>query len=821
MFDESEVRGATLNYFNGDELATNVFMTKYCLRDKKGNFMEKTPADMHRRMAKEFARIEAQFETDHTGPVAGNTYAHRAGPHLSEDEIYSFLKDFKYIVPQGSPMMGIGNNHVNVSLSNCVVVDNPQDSVSSIMDAGKDLANLFKRRCGVGLDISDLRPEGAPVNNSARTTTGAWSFADFYSYVCRMIGQNGRRGALMVSLDIRHPDIEKFITMKRDLTKVTGANVSVKITDAFMEAVENKEMFTLQFPVDVENPEYTSEVDAAELWKTLIDSATHTAEPGLLMWDNIIKNLPAHEYEDFKTKTTNPCGEIPLSAYDSCRLVSLNLKSLVNNSFEKNAEFDFTKLKEVAAVGMRLSDDLVELELEKLENIRHVADSDDEKELWTKLYNAAQHGRRTGLGTHGLADALACLNLAYDSSEALVIIEQIYRTLRDTAYEESVYLAQERGAFPAFDWNAEENNEFIQRLPDELKALIAQHGRRNISILTNAPTGSVSIMSQTSSGLEPVFRNTYTRRRKLSHDEQDTKADHVDEMGDRWVEYKVHHHNVRAWLAWQPFKDAGTLPAFFVESDSIDWQQRIAVQSVIQQNIDHSISSTINLPRDTVPSVVGDLYMEGWRQGLKGLTVYVDGSRSGVLLSEKSGDRGFPQHRAPKRPRELACNIHHTTIQGEKWIIVVGLMNGKPYEVMGGLSNLIEIPRDKVEGILVKNSRKTMNSVYDLKVGKNGDTIIIKDLVKAFDNPNHSAFTRIISLGLRHGANIQYSVEQLQKDRDSDMFSFAKCIARILKNYIPDGQAATEKTCSECETEGLIYVEGCVTCRNCGFAKCG
>jgi len=807
MFDEKEVKEATLEYFGGDELATNVFMTKYCLRDKKGNFREKTPADMHRRLASEFARMEAKFNTGDTNS-------------LTEEEIYGFLSDFKYIVPQGSPMMGVGNDYLNVSLSNCVVVDDPGDNISSIMDAGKDLANLFKRRCGVGLDISGLRPEHGVVNNAARTTTGAWSFADFYSYVCRMIGQNGRRGALMISMDIRHPDIEQFVNMKHDLTKVTGANVSVKITDDFMEAVENNETFTLQFPIDAEDPEYTSQINALDLWTAIIESATHTAEPGLLMWDNITKNLPAHEYPEFETKTTNPCGEIPLSAYDSCRLVSLNLKSLVKNSFEKNAEFDFNKLREVAAAGMRLSDDLVELELEKLTNIQQIADTPDEKKLWGKLYGAAANGRRTGLGTHGLADAIACLNLAYDSPEALVIIEKIYRTLRDAAYEESIYLAQERGAFPAFDWTVEENNEFIQRLPEKLKELLAIHGRRNISILTNAPTGSVSIMSQTSSGLEPVFRNSYIRRRKLSHDEQHLDADHIDDLGDRWVEYQVFHHNAQAWLDRHPFEDPGPLPAFFVESDTINWEQRIAVQSVIQHSIDHSISSTINLPKGTSPELVGRLYMEGWRQGLKGVTVYVDGSRSGVLLAEKE-DTTFPQHRAPKRPIELQCNIHHTTIKGERWVIMVGIMDDKPYEVMGGLSNLIEIPRDKAKGILVKNPRKSMNSIYDLRVGTNGDTIIIKDLVKVFDNANHSAFTRMISLGLRHGANIQYVVEQLQKDRDSDMFSFAKCVARVLKNYIPDGQEATEKTCSECNAPNLIYVEGCVTCTGCGYAKCG
>ena len=808
MFEENEVRECTLEYFGGDELATNVFMTKYCLRDNKGAFMEKSPDDMHKRMAKEFARMEDKFIT-------------RKSNHLTEAEIYSFFKNFKYIVPQGSPMMGVGNNYLNVSLSNCVVVDDPEDNISSIMDAGKDLANLFKRRCGVGLDISGLRPEHGIVNNAARTTTGAWSFADFYSYVCRMIGQNGRRGALMISMDVRHPDIEQFVKMKQNLTKVTGANVSVKISDSFMKAVESNEMFTLQFPVDAETPEYAMDVEASELWKTIIESATKTAEPGLLMWDNITKNLPAHCYPEFETRTTNPCGEIPLSAYDSCRLLSLNLKNLVKNSFEKNADFDFGKLREVAAVGMRLSDDLVELELEKLENIQKIADTPDEKELWGKLYAAAANGRRTGLGTHGLADALACLNLAYDSAEALVIVEKIYRTLRDAAYEESIYLAQERGAFPAFEWRLEEANEFIQRLPPKLKELIAQHGRRNISILTNAPTGSVSIMSQTSSGLEPVFRNSYIRRRKLSHDEQHLEADHIDDLGDRWLEYTVNHHNVQAWLDWHPFKDPGALPAFFVESDTIDWQKRIAVQSAIQRSIDHSISSTINLPKGTEADLVGELYMEGWRQGLKGITVYVEGSRAGVLVSDAPKDKEFPQNTAPKRPQELPCNIHHTTIQGEKWVVMVGLMDDRPYEVMGGLAQYIEIPRDKAEGTLVKHPRKTMNSIYDLHIGTNGDTVIVKDLVKVFDNPNQSGFTRMISLGLRHGANIQYVVEQLQKDRDSDMFSFAKCIARILKNYIPDGQTATEKTCGECGTEGLVYVEGCITCRNCGFAKCG
>jgi len=633
-----------------------------------------------------------------------------------------------------------------------------------------------------------------------------------------MIGQNGRRGALMISMDIRHPDIEKFITMKRDLTKVTGANVSVKISDSFMEAVENNESFTLQFPVDSADPTHTTTIDAQSLWNKIVESATLTAEPGLLMWDNIINNLPAECYRDegFQTITTNPCGEIPLSAYDSCRLVSLNLKHLVRNPFSEKAVFDFNKLKEIVSVGMRLSDDLVELELEKLERIKGACDTPSEKELWDNLHTACANGRRTGLGTHGLADALARLRLAYDSEEGLQLIEKIYETIRDTAYLESVYLAQERGAFPVFDWSKEKENSYIKRLPKNLSEKIETFGRRNISILTNAPTGSVSIMSQTSSGLEPVYRNAYVRRRKLSHNEQDLEADYIDELGDKWLEYKVFHHNAREYL--DLFGDE-VLPKFFVESGDIDWTKRIEAQALIQQSIDHSISSTINLPLGTPPNVVGDIYFKGWKLGLKGITVYVEGSRSGVLI-EKGKER-FPHHPAPKRPLELPCNIHHTTIQGEKWVIMVGLMDGKPYEVMGGLSNLIEIPRAQAEGTLVKHPRKTMNAVYDLQIGTNGDTVIVKDLVKAFDNPNHSAFTRMISLALRTGANIQYVVEQLQKDRDADLFSFAKGVSRVLKGYITNGANASEKICSDCKAEGLVYMEGCITCKACGYAKCG
>ena len=800
MYNRQEVNAESLQYFKGDELAANVFTTKYALKTKDGKYLENNPDQMHKRIAKEFARIEAKF---------GGESA------LSYDTIYNDIKDFKYIVPQGSPMYGIGNNETVASLSNCVVVASPEDSVSSIVDSGKHLANLFKRRCGVGVDISNLRPEGMTVNNSAGTTTGAWSFADFYSYVCRMIGQNGRRGALMISIDVRHPDVEKFVTMKHDLTKVTGANVSIRISDDFMEAVEQDQDFTLKFPVDSTNPTYSKTIRARDLWKSVVDSATKTAEPGLLMWGNIEKFLPAQSYAEqgFKTLTTNPCGEIPLSAYDSCRLISVNLKSFVVNPFEANSYFHFEKFESVVKRAMRLSDDLVELEVEKLTKIIGACDSQDEKELWTNLLRACTDGRRTGLGTHGLADALACLGMPYDSADALVTIDKIYNTLKESAYTESVWLARERGSFPVFDWELEKDNGFIKSLSPSLQNAIKTFGRRNISILTNAPTGSVSIMSQTSSGLEPVFRNFYIRRRKLSHNEQDQMAAFVDAMGDKWTEYKVYHQNVQEYL--KKF-ETDQVPAFFTESDKIDWKRRVEIQGVIQKHIDHSISSTINLPKGTSPDVVSELYRLGWKLGLKGVTVYVDGSRDGVLITETKKE-SFPQYNAPKRPATLETDIHNLTIKGEKWTILVGVMDGKPYEVLGGANKIVDLPKNAKKGQLVKVSTGKNQARYDLIV----DDLTVKDVSKVFDNPNYSAFTRLLSLSLRHGAPINYVVEQMQKEQDSDMFSFARSISRVLKQYVPDGTKATgQKTCPECNSTNLIYQDGCVTCSDCGASKC-
>lgn len=803
------VNRETREYFNGDDLATNVFITKYALRDKEGDFKETNPNDMHVRIANEFARVEEKF----------------GGKSMSKDEIFESIKGFDKIVPQGSPMYGIGNNFVNVSLSNCVVVDSPQDNISSIMDSGKDLANLFKRRCGVGLDISELRPEGAAVSNSAGTTTGAWSFADFYSYVCRMVGQNGRRGALMITMDVRHPDIEKFITMKHDLTKVTGANVSVKISDDFMTAVEKDESFTLSYPVGSKEPKISKEVKASDVWSKIVESATQTAEPGILMWDNITKNLPAHDYPAYKTICTNPCAEIPLSAYDSCRLISVNLKNFVSDPFTPQSSFDFEGFGNTVRQAMRLSDDLVELEIEKITSIMDSCDTADEKALWLKLRDAAANGRRTGLGTHGLADALACLRLRYDSDDAIKVIDKIYSTLKVEAYRESCNLAVERGAFPHFDWEIEKDNAFIKSLPEEIREMIKKNGRRNISILTNAPTGSVSIMSQTSSGLEPVFRNFYTRRRKISHNDTETKVDFVDDIGDKWQEYKVFHHNVQEWRELNDFHTGETteeIPDFFVESDQIDWLRRVEIQETIQRHIDHAISSTINLPAGTKPEVVGELYKEGWKRGLKGITVYVDGSRTGVLVTEtEKQEEGFVQRDAAARPDLVECEIHRTTIKGEKWVVLVGLVEGKPYELFAGLSSKITLPNKYTSGTIVKHPRKTTRSIYDLALGDGNDPLVISDIINIFDNPNNAIFTRMISLSLRHGANVKFIVEQMQKDQDTDFTSFNKVLSRVLKKYITDGEKASDKQCPSCDADGLIYQDGCVTCTQCGYAKCG
>ncbi len=803
MFEENEVREATMEYTGGDELATNVFITKYALRDKELNLLELTPDDMHQRLTNEFSRIEHKFGGE---------------KRLDGDTILKALEGFRHVVPQGSPMYGIGNPKM-VSLSNCVVAASPEDNISSIFDTGKNLANLFKRRCGVGVDLSELRPQDALVNNSAGTSTGAWSFAEYFSDVSKKIGQNGRRAALMISLDVRHPDAFFFATMKEDLSKVTGANVSFRIYNDFMEAVRDDTEYTLHWPCGDPNPTHTKVIRARDLWDTIIKSATKSAEPGLLMWENILKRLPSHCYPEFFTITVNPCGEIALSAFDSCRLISQNLKWLVLDPFTDKARVDLKALEHYTRIAMRLSDDLVELEIEKLQTIINKCDQEDEKWLWQQLLEAAQRGRRTGLGTHGLADCLARLGVPYDSDRALEIVDKIYETIKIAAYDESCNLAIERGAFPAYNHELEKNNEYILDLPPWLQDKMAKNGRRNSAILTNAPTGSVSIMSQTSSGIEPFYQLVFLRRRKRSHNEPWLDSDYVDAMGDHWEIYDVMMLTYQEYLDWRLTQsNTPEKPDFFVTADEINWVRRVELQATIQKHIDHAISSTINLPRGTSEEVVSELYMKGWELGLKGITVYVKGTRDGVLIDKD--DEEFSQRDVPSRPESLPCDIHQVRVKGEKYTIFVGLLDGKPYEVMGGLADKIYLPGDIVVGALNKTSFKTRAARYDLTFNGEG---FIRDIVKTFDNPEYSVHTRMVSLALRHGAKPSFVTEQLRKgDRDSNLSSFNKVLARVMKNYINDGEQVTsEKVCPECGSEHLIYQEGCLTCGDCGYAKCG
>lgn len=801
MYSNEEALANSLEYFEGDELAASVIVSKYLLRDEDGELVEGIPSELLQRIASEFARAEDMF------PNA-----------LSEEEIFAAIDRFQGILPQGSPLYGIGNNYKHISLSNCVVAPAPEDDMSSIMETGKTLANLFKRRCGVGTDLTNLRPENAVVSNSAGFSTGAWSFADYFSQVCLMVAQKGRRGALMLTLDVRHPDAIKFATSKHDKTKVTGANISLKITDDFMNAVINDETYTHHWPVGSPNPSFTTELAARETWNQIVESATQTADPGLMMWDNILRTLPAQCYADvgFDHVTTNPCGELPLSALDSCRLIAILLSIFVKNPYTDQAYFDYDEFARYVRMAQRLSDDLVELELEKLRGIISKVDTPDEKALWTKMLEAARKGRRTGLGTTGLADALSRLQVRYGSPESLVIVDKIYEALKINAYDESVNLAIERGAFEVFDWQKEKDNEFIQGLPVWLQTRISKHGRRNISILTNAPTGSISILARSSSGIEPVFRLAFLRRKKINPSDPNVRVDFVDETGISWQHFEVVHPEVDLYRQVNGQVAVDDLPEYFVTSDQIDWRDRIALQAVIQRHIDHSISSTINLPRGTTPDLVSELYIEAWKAGLKGVTIYVEGSKSGVLVSKEEQTKEVRTEDAPKRPDELPCTVHHEGVKGEEWVILVGTLNNVPYEVFAAPRSVLDIPQDITHGIVHKHTNKTVPSRYVFK--SNGTTINLgKALKEVLD---YGTLSRMVSMSLRHGVPIHFVVDQLQKDPNTDLWSFNRVLARTLKTWIPDG-TKRDKQCPECQAPSLVYQEGCLTCTSCGYAKCG
>tara|TARA_R110001592_G_scaffold53655_1_gene164569 strand:+ start:1116 stop:3575 length:2460 start_codon:yes stop_codon:yes gene_type:complete len=817
MADFEQVITDSQKFFNGDDLAASVFATKYALCDKAGNYYETSPDDMHRRLSKEFYRMESKYPNP-----------------MSENEIYELLKGFKYIVPQGSPMSGIGNTHQIQSISNCFVIESPHDSYGGICKTDQELVQIAKRRGGVGFDISSIRPKGLSTGNCARTTDGIELFMDRFSNSCREVAQGGRRGALMLTISVHHPQIRDFIKIKRDLTRVTGANISVKLSDEFLNAVDKDEKFQLRFPVDDDEPIISEDISAKDLWDEIIKSAHACAEPGLLFWDTAKKLTPSDIYssEGFGSTSTNPCGEIILSPGDSCRLMVINLVSFVKNPFKTTSEFDYEKFNEVVEKAQRLMDDLVDLEIEQVKKILEKIESDPEpdyvkkieKDMWLNIEKQAKSGRRTGLGVTAVGDALAALGVVYGSDKSIELVESFYKHLAVGSYRSSCKLAKERGAFPVHDYDKELGHEFLERIWDaspDIREMSKATGRRNIAITTTAPAGSVSVLTQTTSGIEPAYLVSYTRRKKLTENDIDGRIDFIDDSGDKWQEYDVYHHGFKKWMDVTGLSDPKKSPYYNATSSDIDWVAKVKMQAAAQKWVCHAISNTTNVPADTDVGTIKKIYMAGWKSGCKGVTVYRDGSRSGVLVSA-SKEASFTTHEAPERPEELTCHIHHATIKGQDWTVMVGLLGGRPYEVMGGLQKYIEIPKKYKKGIIIKQAYKTKNSRYDLQIGKNGDGFLIKDIVSVFDNPNHAGYTRTISLALRHGAPIQYVVEQLLKDREMDMFSFSKVIARVLKTYIEDGTVPGKATCENCSAEdSLRYQEGCVSCAACGYAKCG
>ena len=829
----AQVFEASIQYFNGDEFAAKVFVDKYALQTPSGQYLERTPADMHRRLAKEFARIEAKYPN----PV-------------SEDIIFSLLDHFKFVVPQGSPMSAIGNPYQLQSLSNCFVVQgvhtNKLDSYGGILLADQEIVHIMKRRGGVGLDISGIRPKDVITNNAARTTDGIGVFMERYSNTCREVAQNGRRGALMITISVNHPEIETFINIKRDKKKVTGANISIRFNDEFMTAVKNDEEYALRWPVDdpIEQAKVVKKVRAKDIWDQVIDSAWFSAEPGLLFWDTVRQNTPSDLYHQFGHKSicTNPCGEIILPAYDACRLLVLNLSSYVRNPFTKDAVFDFKKFHQHTLVAQRLMDDVIDLEIECVDRILAKVAVDPEPPevkaielaLWKKIREMNISGRRTGLGITALGDALAMLGIKYGCKESIEVTRKIYRALAVGSHTSSCVMAKERGAFPIFDYKLEKDHAYLNNIfkdcSPEVRKMWKTSGRRNIALTTTAPTGSVSSQTQTTSGIEPVYMLSYVRRKKHNPSDKNARVDFVDAMGDMWQEFTVYHHGVQKWMEVTGETDITKSPYHGATSNDIDWVASVDLQAAAQESIDHSISKTCNLPEDVSREVVSQVYLRAWEKGCKGFTVYRDKCRDGVLINKSEAKRGTDGRpveieisMAPKRPPELACEIKKAKIQGEQWTIFVGLFNNKPYEIFGGLSKYVDIPNKYKMGLIIKNGKIEDITTYNLVLGEGDDQMLIKDIANVFENANFGAFTRTISLALRHGTPVQYVVEQLQKDKHSEITSFSKVIARVLKNYIVDGTKSTaERKCPSCNKENsFAYQEKCLTCMNCGFSKCG
>ncbi|QAA81671.1 adenosylcobalamin-dependent ribonucleoside-diphosphate reductase [Aequorivita sp. H23M31] len=838
-FTQDEAFNASVEYFKGDDLAARVWVNKYALKDSDGNIYEKTPDDMHRRIAREIARIEQRY----------------ANP-LSEEEVYDAIKDFKYIVPQGSPMAGIGNPFQIASLSNCFVIGNQGDSDSygGIMKIDQEQVQLMKRRGGVGHDLSHIRPKGSPVKNSALTSTGIVPFMERYSNSTREVAQDGRRGALMLSVSINHPDSEDFIDAKMEQGKVTGANVSVRIDDAFMKAVRDGENYTQKYPVFSENPKNVKDINAGKLWKKIVHNAWKSAEPGILFWDTIIKESVPDCYADlgYKTVSTNPCGEIPLCPYDSCRLLAINLFSYVDKPFKKDASFNFELFKKHLNIAQRIMDDIIDLELEKVDAIIAKIDADPQSEeikavernLWLNIQRKALEGRRTGIGITAEGDMLAALGIKYGSEAGIEFSVEIHKTLALEAYRASVNTAKERGAFQIFDSEREKNNPFILRLKEADEKLyfdMLEYGRRNIALLTIAPTGTTSLMTQTTSGIEPVFLPVYKRRRKVNPNDKNVRVDFVDEVGDSWEEYVVFHHRFKEWMEANGIstdknysqeelnKFVKKSPYYKATSNDVDWMSKVKMQGAVQKWVDHSISVTINLPNDATEELVGKLYMEAWQAGCKGVTVYRDGSRSGVLIANDEKDEEQETMLTPfptKRPEILDADVVRFQNSKDKWIAFIGLIDGKPYEIFTGFADDedgILIPRWVNEGYIIKARNDDGSSRYDFQYkNKRGYKTTIEGLSHKF-NPEFWNYAKLISSTLRHGMPIEKAVElinSLQLDSES-INTWKNGVARALKRYVADGTEAKKQKCENCNSTSLIYQEGCLTCKDCGSSKCG
>ncbi|MBC8147139.1 MAG: adenosylcobalamin-dependent ribonucleoside-diphosphate reductase [Bacteroidetes bacterium] len=848
LYNYDDVLEKTKQYFDGDELAATAWINKYALKDSDKNIYELTPDDMHKRLSKEIFRIESRYPNP-----------------ISEQQIYELLKDFQYVIPQGGPMAGIGNNYQVTSLSNCFVVgsDPPADSYGGILKTDEQQVQLMKRRGGVGHDLSHLRPSNSSVQNSALTSTGVTSFMERYSNSTREVAQDGRRGALMLTLSINHPDALEFIKIKSDLDKVTGANVSIKLTDKFMDAVKddidffqtfpvniNNQIFSAEFPCDEEDIPYNKlvsgisdgfyvrRIKARELWDKIIHNAWNTAEPGILFWDKIISESPADCYKEdgFETISCNPCSEINLCIFDSCRLLAINLYSYVSNPFTKKAKFDFELFKQHIGFVTRIMDDIIDLELEKIKAIISKIDNDPElpeiklveKQLWENIYHKTLAGRRTGIGITAEGDMLAALGIQYASKKAIKFSTDVHKILAIESYRGSINMAKERGKFSIWNSEKEKDNPFIKRVLDAEPMLVddyKKYGRRNISMLTAAPTGTVSLMTQTTSGIEPLFMPYYKRNKKINSNDIKAKVHHVDSLGDSWEQYNVFHPKLKYWMLLNGYTDVNDKsdselndifeksPYFKSTSNDIDWIDKVKMQGEIQKWVDHSISATVNLPNTATEELISDIFIQAWKSGCKGITVYRDGCRAGVLISNNELNRNgtkIQHNSAPKRPKVLDCDIHQITALGKKWVVLVGLLQGDPYEVFAFKQDKITISPKFTKGLLTRHK----SGHYKLEIP---DILEFNDITNLFERDEQESLTRILSWGLRHGGGVKYAMEQLNKSGES-IASFSKAIARTLKKYIGDGDKSS-MLCPECGGE-MIYQEGCVRCKSCSWSKC-